>query len=602
MNAGRYRVVAHLAQARRALGLLMAFGLFWCAAAGAAQPQTLPVAPDLALPLVVGLQPQALIERGAIGITGAAAGQLDHRLKPGSDGVVPLNSGNELWIPLRLHNVAKLQQALQLQLPNPWLDEVTLFEQRGGRWIESSAGDQVPRSRWGQPGRFPVFALRLEPGETRPLFLRVRNVVSTQVPVVLLNEATASAAPMRAELGYGFVLGALALLAAACLTMGTFYRDAAYFLYGFYALLLALSTFSVSGLASQYLWGELTDWSNALQTAFPLASAGVSVWLVRALCRVQTRGQRMARTTAMLGGAVVAVALLIAILRLTMPVLVALGMLTAAGTVLTIGVWAWRRGDAIGGWVLAAHAPLIFTTLLILLRMFGIAPLAFDAGLLAAVSIGVILVLLLIALIQRSREVLSLQVRSEWLSSIDPSTGLLASNRFGDRVRAAVGRYNQSQHDAAVLYVRLSNYARIRDLHGTSVAEQSMIRVAMKLQRLMPDADCVGRVGESTLGLILETVTRRDALSERAARLVAHGLMPLPGLVPEVLLKLQVVGNVLSDNPLDAGPLQTLLESTLASMSPRSRRPIRFLEPAPVRAGALEGAAPSPDSPRSLAA
>jgi hypothetical protein len=124
----------------------------------------------------------------------------------------------------------------------------------------------------------------------------------------------------------------------------------------------------------------------------------------------------------------------------------------------------------------------------------------------------------------------------------------------------------------------------------------------MKLQRLMPDADCVGRVGENTLGLILETVTGRSALGERAARLVAHGLMPLPGLKPEVLLKLQVVGNVLSENPLDAASLQALLESTLTSMSPRSRRQIRFLEPGPVGAGAPGNAAAAPESRASVAA
>jgi hypothetical protein len=115
-----------------------------------------------------------------------------------------------------------------------------------------------------------------------------------------------------------------------------------------------------------------------------------------------------------------------------------------------------------------------------------------------------------------------------------------------------------------------------------------MIRAAIRLQRLMPDADCIGRVNENTIGVIVETLTMRAALMERASRLVAHGLMPLRDLVPEVVLNLHVVGNVLSENPLDAPALQQALENSLASMSARTRRPIRFLEPGVTRPAPLE--------------
>ncbi|HSV45561.1 MAG TPA: diguanylate cyclase, partial [Ramlibacter sp.] len=268
-----------------------------------------------------------------------------------------------------------------------------------------------------------------------------------------------------------------------------------------------------------------------------------------------------------------------AVLRSVVPALVAAGMLATTATVLTIVAWAWRRGEPMGAWVLAAHAPLIGVTALLVLRMFGIEPIAFDASTLLSLAIGVILVLLLVALSRRSREVLSVQVRDKDMAAIDPLTGLLSAPLFRGRVRAAVGRYASSRHDAAVIYVRLANYPRIRELHGNDVAEQSMIRAAMKLQRMMHGADCFGRVSESTLGLIFETVTGRGALMERASRLVAHGLMPLPGIQPDVVLQLHVVANVLSDNPLEADHVHSVLENALASMSPRTRRPIRFLVP-----------------------
>ncbi len=114
-----------------------------------------------------------------------------------------------------------------------------------------------------------------------------------------------------------------------------------------------------------------------------------------------------------------------------------------------------------------------------------------------------------------------------------------------------------------------------------------MIRSAIKLQQQMPDADCIGRVNENTMGVILESVTSRSVIMERGARLVAHGLMPLAGPKPNVTLQFHVAAAVLADTPLDATDLQIALAGTLAAMSPRTRRPIRFvdgavpLQPAP---------------------
>jgi hypothetical protein len=94
----------------------------------------------------------------------------------------------------------------------------------------------------------------------------------------------------------------------------------------------------------------------------------------------------------------------------------------------------------------------------------------------------------------------------------------------------------------------------------------------------MPDADCLGRVDENTMGLILESVTSHNVIMERGARLVAHGLMPLAGLKPNVTLQFHVAAAVLTDAPLAAHDLQAALEGTLSAMSPRTRRPIRFVE------------------------
>ncbi len=534
--------------------------------------------------------PQVVAPRGAVSLADVASGRQAFRLVAQDAPIVQLSADDELWIPMRLHNASDQPAAWQLQLPQPSLDEVTLFESRGGRrWSESAAGDRVAQSLWPRHGRYARFDLRLEPRETRQFVVRVRNAVPTPVPARLITDAAAEEAEQVANLGFGLVLGTLALLVVACLVQAAIYRDAAYFLYGAYALLLGFAFSAISGLTSQYLWGDAVEWADASKAVFPVAAAGVSVFLVRALCRVRTRGTALANGSAVLGAGVLAVAVAFALVRVASPHAMALAMGIAALTVLGMGLWTWRRGDPVGLWVLVAHAPLIALTALVLLRMFGIAPLPFDSSVGTSMAIGAILPLLLYALHQRSREFLAVQERAREMPSIDPLTGLLASRMFTDRVRAAVRRYQRSRHNAAVLYIRVTNHPRIRETHGSAAAEQTMIRAAIRLQRLMPDADCIGRVNENTIGVIVETLTMRAALMERASRLVAHGLMPLKDLVPEIILNLHVAGNVFSENLLEAPALQQALENALASMSARTRRPIRFLEPGVSRPVALEG-------------
>jgi GGDEF domain-containing protein len=561
----------------RWLGIvLFAAGACLAGAAAAAGPAS--ALDPAASPVSLDESPHAMVPRGTVGIKDVAAGALASRMER-RGGSFPLNDDDEAWMALKLRNSSRLAQTWDLQLPLPSLDEVTLFERRGDRWLEHQAGDRVPQSQWAQPGRAPRFLVRFEPGETREIYLRVRNKSASPVLVRAFTEPDSSDARSWTDSAIGFLLGALAITVAACLVQAGLYRDGVYFLYGAYALLLAMAFAAISGFAGQHLWPEAARWGDTAKAVFPLAAAGISVWLVRSLCRVRTRESWLARTSAALGAVALVSALLMAVLQLVIAPLLVVGMLGSAVAVVAIVVWALRRGDPMGGWVLAAHLPIILVTAVILLRIFGLAPVNFDPNVVLPVATVAILLLLLLAVNQRSADFISVRQRDRRASSVDATTGLLARETFRDRLRSAVRRYGKSRHNAVIVYVRVVNHLRIQEVHGDDAAEQAMIRAALKLQRLVPEADCYGRVGDDTLALILETVTHRPALMERASRLVAHGLMPLEHLKPEVPLNLHVVANVLSENPLEADALERALANTLASMSPRTRRPIRFLEP-----------------------
>jgi two-component system, sensor histidine kinase LadS len=187
--------------------------------------------------------------------------------------------------------------------------------------------------------------------------------------------------------------------------------------------------------------------------------------------------------------------------------------------------------------------------------------------------------LLLVALFIRSRDRHSAQVREHALSSQDALTGLLAPHLFSDRLRQVVARYRRDDQNAAVMYIDLVNHPRIREVYGAAVAEQSLLRSVIKLRRLLRDVDTVSRVGEARFGVILEGASSRSSVTERATRLIAAGLMPLPGLKPDVTLHFHVAALLLSERPLEAEEVQTALDGQLEHMSPRTRRPIRFIQP-----------------------
>jgi two-component system, sensor histidine kinase LadS len=212
-------------------------------------------------------------------------------------------------------------------------------------------------------------------------------------------------------------------------------------------------------------------------------------------------------------------------------------------------------------------------------RTLGWADIVVSSQYLVVASLTVEVPLLLVALFIRSRDRHSAQVREQALSSHDGLTGLLAPHLFTDRLRQVVTRFRRNGENAAVMYIELVNHARIREVFGPAVAEQSILRSVIKLHRLLRDVDTVSRVGEARFAVILEGASGRSSVTERATRLIAAGLMPLPGLKPDVTLQFHIAALLLSERPLEAEEAQNVLGQQLSRMSPRTRRPIRFIQP-----------------------
>jgi two-component system, sensor histidine kinase LadS len=396
----------------------------------------------------------------------------------------------------------------------------------------------------------------------------------------VLTEAAFDQRVQLEYLGLGLTFGALMLLIAACLAQSLVYRDGVYAWYALYALVTALGVTAYTGAAAHLLWPGFGALGDSPQGCLALLAGAAALLFVRNLIGISARFAQVDRLVygAGLGG--IALACIFPLVpKATGLTIMGLYLAGAVVANLWIAFAAWRRGDAVGGWVLLAYLPLTLAVGMALLRLVGVLLVSFGTQYAIVVAMAIEVPLLLVALNIRSRERHGAQIRELALSSQDALTGLLAPHLFHDRLRQVVARYKRDREDAAVIFIDLVNHRRIKEHYGTAVAEQSLLRSVIKLRRLVRDVDTVSRIGEARFGLILEGVSSRIAVTDRAARLIAAGLMPLKGLKPDVTLQFHTAAVLLGERTGEAAELTDALTSLLESMSSRTRRPIRFLEP-----------------------
>jgi two-component system, sensor histidine kinase LadS len=123
------------------------------------------------------------------------------------------------------------------------------------------------------------------------------------------------------------------------------------------------------------------------------------------------------------------------------------------------------------------------------------------------------------------------------------------------------------------------------------MAEQCLLRAVIKLHRVVRDSDPAGRIGPGRFGLVLEGVRNRNELQERMVRLVTAGLTPARGAALDIPLQFHVACVLLSERVMTAPLILRDLDRLLGGMSPRTRRPIRFLEPDESRVASARPAA-----------
>jgi len=492
-----------------------------------------------------------------------------------------LGSRGALWVHLRLVRAENSRDEWVLEVPLPLIDSVAVYHQdHAGAWRSEWAGDTMPVAGWREPGRFPVFRLELPRGAKRDVYLQIKHNATGNFPLRLATQTDHAQRMQRDYLALGVVFGGLLLLIATCLAQSRMYRDITYAWYAGYAALVTLAVAAYTGAAAHLLWPAADGLADAAQGCLALLAGAGALLFVRDLSGISARHTRLAAMVQWTGWAGPVLAVAYAFIDRPIGV-VAVGVYLMLASVLNLVVaWrAWQRGDPVGLWMLGAFTPLTLAIVLVAGRLFGVMGVSWLTQYSVVAALAWQVPLLLVALNMRSRERHGAEIREKALSSQDALTGLLAPHLFHDRMRQVVARHKRDREPAAIVFIDLVNYPRIKQHYGTAVAEQSLLRSVIKLRRLVRDADTVSRIGEARFGLMLEGVNSRFPVTDRAARLIAAGLMPLKGLKPDVTLQFHIAGALLGERSAEASELVDALDELLASMSPRTRRPIRFLDP-----------------------
>ncbi len=503
-----------------------------------------------------------------------------------------LNADNTLWLKLRLVRASGNTDRWLLNIPHPYIDQVTLYQLRDGQWHSQSAGDNLAQSKWAMRGLYPEFELWLPPGQMQDVYLQVRNFKSLTVPVRIATSASREYKRIVEGIVFGLVLGMVLTLVVYSLMRYVEFRSNSDLGAAVYSLLAGLSLAQFNGVLNALVWGESPAWADYSNSVLPVLAVGSALMYARHLYALASHYPRYDRVLGGIGLAALASVLCYVLVdRATADAIAGAALLTGTAIGLFATVLSWRAGSPVGAWLVLTYAPQFAMVLWMTLEAGGYLPSFWQLRYLLTLTIAASVPALVYALGRATHDRKEIALRADHLPTQDALTGLLTANAFQTHLEDAYQRAISDREPVALVLVSVVNHELIRTSMGDPVAEQCLLRAVIKLHRILRDVDPAARVGTSQFAMLLEGVDSRQALTERLVKLVASGLIPLQGLQPEVTLQFQAACVMLHQNPVAPGQVLDDLSGVLAGISPRTRRPIRFLEPEPTQAAQLQDAA-----------
>jgi len=494
-----------------------------------------------------------------------------------------LTSNDALWVRLRLVRAAGETARWTLNVPLPFVDAVTLYQPDGkGGWTTQSAGDTLSQNEWSKRGLYPDFDLQLPAGAPQEVFLQVRNFKHLSMPIRLATAPQRDAERQLEWICVGLILGALLTLAVLSLVRFLEHRNPSDGWASLFGLLVMATVAQLNGVLNAVVWVALPQWGDYANSVMPVVTVGCGLLFMRNIYTLSTHYHRYDAFLDSTAWAAIASVLSYAVLdRATADWVGAFVLFFVTFVGLGATLLSWRGNSSVWRWLMLAYLPQFLGLLRLVAEAAGLVPTWWEMRYLTSLGVALSVPTMVYALGLVTHDRKELATRTKHLPTQDALTGLLTEETFQKQLEQACARARESGETVALVKVRIVNHERIRTAFGDTTAEQCLLRAVVKLHRILRDVDLAGRVGTSSFALLMEGLASREAVTERMVKLIASGLIPLPGLEPEVTLQFQAACVLLQDNPLPPDRVLADLETLLSGMSARTRRPVRFLEPAP---------------------
>ncbi|HVZ45390.1 MAG TPA: 7TM diverse intracellular signaling domain-containing protein [Ramlibacter sp.] len=467
-----------------------------------------------------------------------------------------------------------------LDVPDPSVDQVTLFAPDSiGKWQSQSAGDALAVADWPVPHRHPLMPVVVSAEEPRKYLLRVRNAHSFSAPLAFVSESWLNRHEQRTSLVLGIYFGLAGLAAMLAALSAASLRDRAYAFYAVTVALMGLTQASMTGIAGLHLWPRWPLWNDASSIVLPILAVGSLPWFFSAVVSLPERSPLMHRMLSALGmlSIVAAAGAMLVEPSHRFWLMVPCIALTASASTAAL-VWAVRRGDRWGLWLLLASLPVVLASALAIAHAADLVPAGFWTLHGMQVGMAIELPLVLLILMLRSQHRRELARRMQGLDRIDPATGLINEHVFRDRLLRLIAISQRLKLRSAVLLVQIANVETIREQFGPRSAAELPLQVAGRLISAAREIDSVARLAEHRFGVLLEGPLTAEELAAAGPRIVARCLMPYKGKPMEWVAQVRVAQALVPMDGTDPDVLLGELQVLLASVPGDSKRAVFTLQ------------------------
>jgi PAS domain S-box-containing protein len=453
-----------------------------------------------------------------------------------------------IWLRVQLQADPASPPGWLLELAYPPLDRIDLYSSEGSTYRVQSGGDLLPFATRAIPNRNHVLPVKLVPGATSTLYLRLQSEGTVVAPVTLWRPAALWQHDQASYTVLSLYFGLLIGLLFYNLLLFVSVRDVGYLIYVAFVAAMAVGQAALTGLGAQFLWPQWTWWNSVAPAVGFSAAAIFGLMFTRHFLSSAQRMPRSDRYMLLQVGAwfLSLVGALMLPYTLVIWLVTALAILSVA-TGMWVGFESIRRGFTGARVFFIAWAVLLAGVLTLALHNAGVLPSNVVTANSLLIGSALEMVLLSFALAdrinvaRRFKEMAQARIAAEH-AMVEALTQSQDELREVLREREAI---LNSMRVGIVLAVR-GRHEWVNQTFAQMVGRSGESLIGETAQVLHPDADAWERFGAKS----------RAALLDSGAYLGEHQLRRSDG----ELFWAEISGTCLYDKNPDAGVIWTYLD------------------------------------------